>query len=468
MLRVHDTLTRSVRPVEPLHPGRVSMYSCGPTVYRPVHVGNLRTFLLADVVRRVLAYDGLEVQAVMNITDVGHMTDELTDSGRDRMLLAAQDEGLSPAEIADRYTQLFLEDCDAVNIRRFDAYPSASEHVPQMIELAAKLIERGHAYEADGTVYYDVTSFPGYGALSSQSPDEMRAGHRVEVDAAKRNHQDFLLWKAAGERRLVVFDSPWGTGYPGWHIECSAMAMHLLGDRFDIHTGGVDNVFPHHECEIAQSEGAVGHRVVSTWVHGDHLLMGQAKMAKSAGNVITIRTLTEQGYDPLAFRYLCFTARYRRQFHFADEALDAAATALRRLRERVALLDDGDTAPATDAALRAAVADERALAHHDRFVEAIGDDLDLPEAVSVLHAMLGDEQVPPGARRTLALSWDRVLGLDLAPSSGLSEDLEALVRERDEARAAKDFARADAIRDRLQGAGVELIDTPEGTRWVRR
>ena len=467
MLRIFDTLTRQVKPIEPAEPGHVKMYSCGPTVYRYVHVGNLRTFLLADLIRRVLSYHDLSVHAVMNITDVGHMTDELSDAGRDRMLLAAEDEGRSPEEIAAFYTDAFLADCDALNIHRFDAYPKASGHIPQMIEVVSKLLERGLAYEKEGTVYFDVSTFPDYGRLSGHALDDMRAGHRVEVDAEKRNHQDFLLWKAAGPRRLVVFDSPWGLGYPGWHIECSAMSMHLLGDRIDVHTGGVDNIFPHHEDEIAQSEGAVGHTVVDTWVHGEHLLMGQAKMAKSAGNIVRIGDLAAAGHDPLAFRYLCFTSRYRRQVHFAEDALAAAGTALRRLRERVTTLGRDGAGPATDSGLREAVRDERALAAQERFMSALDDDLDLPQVLTILHEMLGDERIPAGDRSTLARSWDHVLGLDLAPAAGLSPDLEALVHEREQARTDKDFTRADAIRDRLRDAGFDLIDTETGTRWIR-
>ncbi len=467
MLRVFNTLTRQTEEIIPSD-GVVKMYSCGPTVYRPVHIGNLRSFLLSDLLSRAIAYQGLTVYKVMNITDVGHMTDELTDEGRDKMLLAADDEGLSTTDIAAKYTEAFFSDIDAVNIKPADVYPKATEHIPQIIELIGKLIERGHGYEVDGTVYYDVTTFPTYGRLSHQSLDDMRAGHRIEeIDSAKRHHQDFVLWRAAGPRRELVYESPWGSGYPGWHIECSAMSLQYLGERFDIHTAGVDLRFPHHEDEIAQSEGAVGHEVVRTWVHGEHLLMGQAKMAKSAGNVITITHVIEQGFDPLAFRYLCFTGRYRRQVHFTDEALGAAATALRRLREHVSLLGEGSVPASTDAELRAAVTDATALKYQDRFVEAVGDDLDLPEAVKALHETLGDDTVPPAVRRSLAASWDHVLGLDLIGSDDLPTELAALIRERDQARGAKDFARADAIRDRLRSAGIELLDSAAGTRWIR-
>ena len=468
-LRLYNTLTAHKEDVVPLADGRLTMYSCGPTVYRPVHVGNVRSFLLGDLIARAAAYHGLEVFNVMNITDVGHMTDETSEEGRDKMLLAAEDEGLTASQIAARYTEAFFADIDAVNIRRAVVYPKASDHIPQIIELVSKLVERGHGYVVDGSVYYDVTTFPGYGRLSHQALEDMRAGHRHgAVDERKRNHQDFALWVAAGPRRELVFDAPWGRGYPGWHIECSAMSLHHLGDRFDVHTAGVDLRFPHHEDEIAQSEGAVGHEVVRLWVHGEHLLMGQAKMAKSAGNVFTIGDVAEQGYDPLAFRYLCFTARYRRQVHFTDEALSGAATALRRLREQVAALTDGFDTPMTDAELRAAVAGDDALAAHDRFMAAVDDDLDLPGALTVVHDLVGNERLAPGLRRMLVASWDAVLGLDLVPSDDLAPDLRALIDERAAARAAGDYARSDAIRVRLREKGIDILDSATGTRWVRR
>jgi cysteinyl-tRNA synthetase len=468
VLRLHNTLTRQKEDVVPAD-GAVKLYSCGPTVYRPVHIGNLRSFLLSDLLSRSIAYVGLDVYKVMNITDVGHMTEELTDDGRDKMLLAADDEGLTTAEIAAKYTDAFFSDIEAVNIKPADVYPKATEHIPQIIELVAKLIERGHAYEVDGTVYYDVSTFPAYGTLSHQSLDDMRAGHRIEeIDSAKRHHQDFVLWRAAGPRRELVFGSPWGPGYPGWHIECSAMSLEYLGEQFDIHTAGIDLRFPHHEDEIAQSEGAVGHQVVKLWVHGEHLLMGKAKMAKSAGNVLTIGSVVDQGYDPLAFRYLCFTGRYRRQVHFTEDALTAAATALRRLREQVTLLGGLSSGPPTEAGLRAAVTDEIALAYHERFVDAVCDDLDLPAALTVLHEAIGDQSIAPETRTMLVGSWDEILGLDLARADDLPQELAELVRERATARDVKDFKRADEIRDRLRSAGVEVLDSADGTRWVKR
>ncbi len=315
----------------------VRMYSCGPTVYRFVHIGNLRTFLLSDLVRRALEFEGYEVTQVINITDVGHMTDEASDAGRDKMLLAVDDEGLSPSEIAEKYTRAFLDDAALIGIKPAHVYPKATEHIPEMLELAQKLVQRGHAYEVGGSIYFDVRSFPDYGKLSGNTLEKLRAGHRqeLEVDPDKRHPEDFALWKKAGANRLMRWDSPWGAGFPGWHVECSAMSMKYLGERFDIHTGGTDLVFPHHEDEIAQSEGGVGHPVVSIWAHGGFLRLTGQKMAKSSGNILRIGDLAEMGFDPLSYRYLTFTTRYRSEMDFSEDALRDADTHVKRLRQRM-------------------------------------------------------------------------------------------------------------------------------------
>src|SRR5918996_2525161 len=337
-VRLFDSLSRELIEVSPVDGKTVKIYSCGPTVYRYIHIGNMRSFMLGDLIRRALRFEGRNVQWIMNITDVGHMTDEVSDTGRDKMELAEADEGLSAAEIAEKYTNAFLEDSDLVGIERADLYPRATQHIDEMIDLIKILIDKGHAYEVDGTVYYDVTTFPGYGKLSGNTLAQLRAGHRQEVtvDPAKRHAEDFALWKKAGPNRALKWPSPWGDGFPGWHIECSAMSMKHLGERFDIHTGGSDNKFPHHEDEIAQSEGALGHPVVSRWLHGHHLLAEGRKMSKSAQNFYTVRDLTERGVDPLAFRYLCLQSRYRGQMNFTWEALDAAERGLEKLRKQMA------------------------------------------------------------------------------------------------------------------------------------
>jgi cysteinyl-tRNA synthetase len=457
-VRLYNTFTRSKEPLTPVSPGVVSIYSCGPTVYRYVHVGNLRTFMLPDLLCRALDYLGYQTRQVMNITDVGHLTDDSFDRGEDKMLVSARLEKKAPEEIAAFYTQAFMEDAASVNIKRAADYPQASHYIPKMIELITKLIEKGHAYEVGGTVYYDIASFPAYGRLSRNSTDKLLAGSRGEVDTRKRHPGDFTLWKAAGEHRLQVWQSPWGPGFPGWHIECSAMSMSLLGERFDIHTGGSDNVFPHHEAEIAQSEGVTGHRVVSYWLHGGLLLLAGSRMAKSAGNFFRIRELEEQGFDPLAFRYLALQAKYRTKLNFSADGLAGADRALRALRERIR--DWSRAELAADGA-----ADVTSM--ETRFRSAIADDLDLPAAMALV-AELTHSNVTPGAKARLLREWDRVLGLDLdrsAPVVALPPGAAELLEAREKARAAKDFARSDQLRTELSDIGVAVTDTAEGQRW---
>jgi cysteinyl-tRNA synthetase len=461
-LRLYNTFTRSKEELRPLREEVVRIYSCGPTVYRYVHVGNLRTFMLPDLLRRSLEYLGYETEQVMNITDVGHLTDDTFDRGEDKMLVSARLEKKSPEEIAAHYTASFMEDAARLNIRRADQYPHATRYIPQMIELIEKLIAGGHAYEVGGTVYYDIASFPAYGKLSRNTTDKLLAGARGEVDPRKRHPGDFTLWKAAGEHRLQVWPSPWGQGFPGWHIECSAMSMSLLGDRFDIHTGGSDNVFPHHEAEIAQSEGVAGHRVVTCWMHGGLLMLRGARMAKSAGNFFRVSELEEQGFDPLAFRYMALQAKYRTKLDFSTEGLAGADRALTQLRERVA---EWSSAPRLTQTADAENAEVRR--YEARFRAALADDLDLPSAMALV-AELVHSGVAPADRARLLRSWDRVLGLDLdrtPPEETLPEGASALLEAREKARAVKDFKTSDRLRDELSALGVAVTDTAEGQRW---
>ena len=461
-MRLFDSLTRQLHEVSPVDGEVVKIYSCGPTVYRYIHIGNMRSFMLGDLIRRALRLEGHRVRWIMNITDVGHMTDDVSDTGRDKMELAEADEGMSAAEIARKYTDAFLEDSDLVGIERADLYPEATDHIAEMVEIIKILLDKGHAYEVDGTVYYDVTTFPGYGKLSGNTLDQLLAGHRQEVavDENKRHPEDFALWKKGGASRALKWPSPWGEGYPGWHIECSAMSMKHLGERFDIHTGGNDNKFPHHEDEIAQSEGAVGHQVVSTWVHGGFLQMTNVKMAKSAGNILRVTDLAAEGVDPLAYRLLCFGTRYRSEMNFSWDTLRGDHRRLADLRRRMA-----GWAPA------ATRLSEPARALDERFREAVADDLDLPRALVVLNETVGSA-IAEGEKYALLSSWDRVLGLDLERDAreGWEPPVEALalVAERDAARAAKDYARSDEIRGRLEAMGLEVMDTAEGTTVRRR
>jgi cysteinyl-tRNA synthetase len=518
-LRLRDTLSRSVVAVEPLDGRRVRMYTCGPTVYRYAHVGNLRTFLLADLIRRAVLYHGVDVLHVQNITDVGHLRAD--DAGRevDPMLVAAGVEGRPSAEIADAYEAAFHADEALMNILPAHEFPRATEHVPEMLALAERLEEMGHAYvTAAGNLYYEVATYPGYGALSGNTLDALRAGHRSEgeVEPDKRDPADFALWKAAEPGRQLHWPSRWGEGFPGWHLECSAMALRHLGPTFDVHTGGEDNVFPHHEDEIAQSGPLEGGPPARIWVHGAHLLMSGRKMSKSAGNFQRITELVEAGLDPLAFRYLCLTARYARKLNLSDASLAGAAAGLASLRAELASLGpapvdgpwlvparlragrapdrpigratgvagngDGAAPPLADrAGTPAAPLSEAGRALHDRFVEAIDDDLDTPAALRIARETLR-APIPSDERRWLVLDMDFVLGLDLhasVPGTGTSElaapadeTLPAaalqLLDARTAARARRDWPAADRLRDELRELGIEPIDRADGTSDWRR
>ncbi len=457
-VRLYNTLTRQKEELRPLEPGKVRIYSCGPTVYRYVHIGNLRTFMLPDLLRRSLEYLGHHTELVMNITDVGHLTDDTFDRGEDKMLVSARLESKSPEEIAAYYTKAFMDDAALVNIRAADHYPRATQYIARMVDLITVLISKGHAYEVGGTVYYDIASFPAYGRLSRNTTEKLLSGSRGEVDPRKHHPGDFTLWKAAGEHRLQVWPSPWGPGFPGWHIECSAMSMSILGERFDIHTGGADNVFPHHEAELAQSEGVTGHRVVNHWMHGGLLLLGGSRMAKSAGNFFRVTELVDQVYDPLAFRYLALQAKYRTKLSFSTEGLAGADRALKQLRERVA-----DWAASDDAARTAPEADE----YEARFRAAIADDLNLPAAMALVSEVTRSH-LPGADKARLLRGWDQVLGLDLdqiAPDVELPAAAGALLDAREKARAAKDFQTSDRLRKELAAMGVAVTDTAQGQRW---
>jgi len=459
-VRLYNTLTRQKEELRP-EPGQaIRIYSCGPTVYRYAHIGNLRTFMFPDLLRRTVGYLGFGTRQVMNITDVGHLTDDTFDRGEDKMLVSARLEGKSPEDIANFYTSAFKDDMALLNIRAADLYPRATEFIPQMTQLIERLVGAGHAYEVDGTVYYDISSFPAYGRLSRNTTDKLLAGVRGEVDPRKRNPGDFTLWKAAGEHRLQVWPSPWGPGFPGWHIECSAMSMTLLGERFDIHTGGADNVFPHHEAEIAQSEGATGHRVVGVWMHGGLLLLRGSRMAKSAGNFFRITELIDQGFDPLAFRYLALQAKYRTKLSFSTEGLAGANRALEQLRRKVSEWS----------AAAGAAPSEAEDGFETRFREAISDDLDLPSAMALVAELVRSELQPAEKARRL-LAWDHVLGLDLGRGwveRPLPEGAAALLEAREAARVNKDFEESDRLRDQLAALGVAVTDTLSGQRWTVR
>jgi cysteinyl-tRNA synthetase len=448
VLQIYNTLSRCKEPFAPLRADEASIYSCGPTVYRDVHIGNLRTYLMADWLRRALEADGLRVKHVKNITDVGHMRQELLERGEDKVVAAALAAGKSPQEIAKEYTQSFLRDEASLHIYPAHVFPKATEHIGEMIAMIERLLERGLAYEVEGNIYYSTERFESYGALSGNTGESLLEGVRSEVDPDKRDPRDFALWKSAEEGRVMKWPSPWGDGFPGWHIECSAMSTKHLGDEFDIHTGGVDNVFPHHEDERAQSEGALGKQVVRYWVHGQHLLVDGLKMAKSTGNVYTLRDLQSRGFEAMAFRYLCATAHYRHRLNFTFDALRAAAIGLNRLRQEAFLV-------AQSASQNGGTGErwERA------FWDAVHDDLHLPRALAVVWEMVRSD-TPQGVKARLLQRFDRVLGLDLFSSMvELPDAVRVLVDEREELRQRKANAEADRLRERIGAAGFHVRDT---------
>jgi cysteinyl-tRNA synthetase len=472
VLRLYDTRTRQVETIEPARRGRLSVYSCGPTVYRPAHVGNLRSYLLADLIRRTAGRHRLLVTSCQNITDVGHLVDdtEIDPEGEDKVLVQAQAEGKSPLDLARYYEEAFHTDCAALNIHPADFYPRASESIGMMIDLIARLVETGHAYAVPtGSVYFDARTFPSYGELSGNRLGDLRPGHRSgarggqqSVDPDKRFHADWALWKAARAGRELTYDSPWGTGFPGWHTECSAMSLHYLGETIDVHTGGIDLRFPHHEDERAQSNSVTGHEVIQHWVHGEHLLFEGRKMAKSTGNVVLLADLPARQLDPLALRLAFLDHRYRQQLNLTWAVLEAADRTLRRWRERVA-----EWANSPSQAMCAEYIGD--------FNAAFDDDLDTPAALRVLRALEKDGEIPPGSKFETFAHADHLLGLDLARDIGrapaprpLPDGAAELLEARAAARAAADWAASDRLRDELGPLGVTVTDTPQGQAWTVR
>jgi cysteinyl-tRNA synthetase len=465
-LNIYDTLQRRVVPLSTERAGEVRMYTCGPTVYRPAHLGNLRSYLLADWLRRTLERFGNRVIAVKNITDVGHMRQDAVERGEDKVIAAALAEGKTPKQIAESYEARFHDDERRLGILPATHFPRATDHVPEMIVIIGRLIARGLAYEVDGAVYFAVKRFAGYGKLSGNVGEALRQGVRAELDPNKRDPADFALWKKAEAGRALTWDSPWGSGFPGWHIECSAMSTRYLGERFDLHTGGVDNIFPHHEDEIAQSEGAYGHAPVRHWVHGQHLLADGVKMAKSARNTVTIDEVVELGIDPLAFRYQCLLTHYRTRMHFSLGALRQAAEALDHLRQRVRHWSQVPQGEPTHSALR-----ERWT---EPFARALADDLNLPAALAWLQRCAVDPAISDTERLEVFLEADRVLGLDLASVASehakAPREVLASVEEHRVARASRDYQRADGLRGTFDGYRVEdqAVDRAVLSRGDRR
>lgn len=462
-----NTLTRKKEKFAPIRKGEVRMYCCGPTVYWYAHVGNFRTYIFEDVLRRVLEFNGFKVKHVMNITDVGHLTSD-ADTGEDKMEVGAQRERKTVWEIADFYTKKFFEDSERLNIVRPTIVCKATDHIADMIEFIRKLEEKGYTYIIDDGVYFDTLKLKDYGKLTGMNferlNETLKAGARVEYNPNKRNLTDFCLWRFSpkDKKRQMEWESPWGVGFPGWHIECTVMGMKYLGEHFDIHCGGIDHIPIHHTNEIAQAEALTGKPPANYWLHGAFLVFGKSmKMAKSAGEIITVQTLVDEGFDPLAFRYLCLTAHYRSELVFTWESLRSAQNALFTLREHVRNLAEN----LESGNGRSPKFEE----YRERFLEAVNDDLNMPKALALTWALVREEKTLINREKyDLLMEFDKILALDLARNikkEVLPLEAEELIMKREEARKAKDWETADKIREQLKAMGIILEDTPQGVKW---
>ena len=476
MLTIYNTLTNKKEPFAPQEAGKVKIYNCGPTVYDYAHIGNLNAFLVADVLRRYLEYQGFEVRQIMNITDVGHLTaDDINqaDSGQDKMLKAALREKKTPLEIADFYTERFFEDIDKLNIKKASYYPRATAHIPQMIKIIQMLIDKGLAYESNGNVFYEVEKFQGYGKLSKKKLEALKHGARLEDHPDKRHHWDFALWLKAPKEHILKWESPWSLGYPGWHIECSAMSMEYLGETLDIHTGGEDHIFPHHENEIAQSEGATDKPFSLYWLHNRFLLIDGAKMSKSKGNFYILQNILEKGFTPMDFRLLVISSHYRSNLNFSWDALEQAKINLEKISRFVEELQNFDKKSAADFALPTF----DATAFLQRFEAAMDDDLNTPLALSVLYDLISqfnkkkttNTLSPQDARLILGL-WEKmnqVFGLHIQLNT-VPAEIQSIAEKRQKARIEKDFDTADRLRQEIESQGFTVEDSANGPLLRRK
>ncbi|MBL9077964.1 MAG: cysteine--tRNA ligase [Planctomycetes bacterium] len=474
VIRLHNSLSRSLEELRPLRPGKVTMYHCGPTVYSSPHIGNFRSFLFADVLRRFVEDQGFEVTQVMNVTDVGHLTLDDIEGGEDKMEAASRKTGLTAWDIAKKYETEFHDCQKALHVRLPHHMPRATDFIHEMGEIIDDLLHKGVAYERNGNVYFEVAKFPGYGKLSGKVLDELEAGARVAVNEEKKDPRDFALWKVDNKHQMQ-WDAPWhggARGFPGWHIECSAMSQHYLGEQIDIHTGGEDNMFPHHECEIAQSEAHTGKRFVSIWMHARHLLVDGTKMSKSLGNFFTVGDILARGYSGLELRYALIRVQYRQTLNFTLKGLDEARAAIGRVngaRQRLVRIRDGVEPPGSDG-IDVAVAQA-----NDVFTAAMSDDLNVSEALAAVFEFTGacNRTHPSVAGAKAGLSafarFEDVLGC-FGPepvadaSSAAPAELLALLAQRTAAKKAKDWALADTLRDRIAAAGWKIVDTATGPR----
>ncbi len=458
-LRVYNTLARQKEEFKPIKDQEIGLYTCGPTVYNYAHIGNMRSYIFADLLRRVLEYNNYEINHVMNITDVGHLVSD-ADEGEDKMAKTAREIGKTPWEIAEFYTKAFFIDTEKLNIQRPKIVCKATEHIQEMIEFVQVLLDKGYAYEISDGIYFDISKLSDYGMLSNINLEEQIAGARVEVNTEKHHPADFAVWKKAELNHIMQWESPWGMGYPGWHIECSTMSIKYLGRHFDIHTGGIDHIPIHHENEIAQNKGYTGEKVVNYWMHGEFLQVDGGKMSKSLGNVWTVSDMEKRGYEPLAYRYMCLNAHYGKVMNFTWEGLDSSQKALNRLRINVEKFRNATNHLDKPELLKI---------YKERFEKAINDDLNIPEALGILWELVRNPEMVSKEAYDLIYKFDNIFALNLQMEiekrQELPEELMKLIEERKEARANKDWARSDILRDQLKEHGVIVKDTKEGMVW---
>ena len=460
-MRIYNTLTRKIEEFVPNNGMDVKMYTCGPTVYHFAHIGNLRTYIFEDILEKSLNYLGYKVDRVMNITDVGHLSSD-SDTGEDKMLKGAKRENKTVLEIAQMYTNAFMEDTNKLNIKWPDTVSKATDNIDMYIKIITKLLEDGFAYSAGGNIYFDTSKLNDYYQLTNHKIDEMVVGVRdgVEEDSNKRNQADFVLWftKSKFDNQELKWDSPWGVGYPGWHIECSGISMKYLGEYLDIHCGGVDNIFPHHTNEIAQSEAYLGHKWCNYWVHGEHLNDKAGKMSKSRGEFLTVSLLEKKGYNPLAYRYLCLTSHYRNTLTFDFDILDGANREYTKLKNRILSLKNAGE-----------IEKNKFNYYNDKFKDALSNDLNTSSAITILYELLKDTELNDNTKRELVESFDKVLSLDLLKNenkeidASLEKYINEMILKRNEYKKNKDFENADKIRDELKEKGILIKDTREGT-----
>lgn len=454
----YNTLTKQKDLFKPIEEGKVKIYSCGPTVYKDATIGNMRTNLLNDTLRRVFKYNGYELKHVMNITDVGHLVSD-GDEGEDKMLKSAREEHKSPLEIAEHYTKLFFRDLERLNIETPEVVCKATDHIKEMLEMVQKIMKNGYAYETSTAIYFDVSKLDKYGILSGINLNDQKAGARVDIDPEKRNPYDFALWIKAPANHLMKWDSPWGPSYPGWHIECSAMSTKYLGEEFDIHTGGIDLIPTHHENEIAQNKGACGKNPAHYWIHGEYLLINGGKMSKSLGNTYLIDDIIARGYSPLAYRLFNYSCHYRGKLNFTWEGIESANTSLIRLREGYQKHLNGNSD----------ISDEIIADMENRFHQAINDDMNMPLALSVVwEAVKYPEKSPKIAQ--LLKKFDTVLGIkiDEVQETKIPQEILDLVEERKQARSDKNWSESDRLRDLIAEKGYIVKDTKDGTEVLKK